>query len=112
MSLTINGAAIDSPTSFKVTPFRIERKDRTADGSLVTDVIATKRVYDLGYYQLDGDELVFWTTLYDAGETLTFTYPLNGSTQSKTCWITDMTKEMILESPEVWMGVTITMEEV
>lgn len=112
MSLTINGAAIESPVSFKVTPFRIERKDRTADGSLVTDVIATKRVFEIGYYELTGSELSYWTTLYDAGAPITFTYPRNSSTQSSTCWITDLAKEMVLESPEVWQGVTITMEEI
>jgi len=50
--------------------------------------------------------------LYNAGTTFTFTYPLNGSTQSKTVWISDIAKEMILESPEVWQGVTITLEEI
>jgi hypothetical protein len=112
MSLTVNGADILSPTSFEVTPFRIERRDRVASGAMVIDVIAVKHTYQLGYYALDGDELVFWTGLYNAGTTFTFTYPLNGSTQSKTVWISDIAKKMILESPEVWQDVTISMEEI
>lgn len=112
MSLTINGAAIDNPSSFKPVPFRIERRDRCADGTMVVDVINTKYTFELEYYQLDGSEIVYWTGLYDAGATLTFTFPLNGSTQSKTVWITDISKEMVLLSPEVWMNVRITMEEI
>lgn len=112
MSLTINGSAIISPTNFRPVPFRIERRERTADGTMVIDVIATKHTFDLGYYELDGDEIVFWTGLYSAGATFTFTYPLNGATQTKTVWITDLTKELVLEDPEVWQGVNITMEEI
>ena len=112
MSLTANGTTLLDPNDFSVTPFRIERSKRTADGSLVTDVIAIKHSYQIGYDELDGDEVVFWTTLYEGGSTFTFTYPRNGSTQSKTVWITDLTKKMTSITPETWEDVVISMEEV
>ena len=112
MTLTVNGTIILSPISFVPTPFRIERRDRTADGTMVIDIIAIKHTYEVRYEELYGSELVFWTTLYDAGVPVTLTYPLNKSTQTKTVWITDIDKELVLEDPEVWQDVTISMEEI
>lgn len=116
MSLTINGTAITSPNTFNITPTRIERKQRTADGTMVIDVIARKNTYTLGYPYLSGgssgSEIQVWTTLYDTDATFTFVYPLNGASQTKTCWVSDIRYEMYSESPEVWRNVSITLEEI
>lgn len=116
MSITINGSAIIPPNSFIITPTRIERKERTANGTLVVDIIAIKNTYDLTYEDLtgasSGSEIKLWTDLYDAGSTFTLTYPQDGATISKTCWISELPRELYRETPEGWRNISITLEEI
>lgn len=117
MSLTISGTAITTPNSFSITPTRIERKDRTADGTLVIDIIARKNTYTLGYDYLigasSGSEIKVFTDLYNADAQFTFTYTQDGATVSKTCWISDIQRELYSESPvEAWQNISITLEEI
>jgi hypothetical protein len=113
MSLTVNGSAIlDIGLKFRPRNTRIERKSRVADGSLVVDVIARKRVFSLTYEDLDGSEYEYWDDLYAAATSFTFTYPLDGETQTCTVWVANVEGQLVCESPERWAGVSITLEEI
>ena len=46
-NFTLNGVAIDDPNAFTPSRQRIETAERTADGSLVVDVIAVKLSFDV-----------------------------------------------------------------
>ena len=48
-NFTLNGVAIDDPNAFTPSRRRIETAERTADGSLVVDVIAVKMTFELYY---------------------------------------------------------------
>lgn len=55
---------------YSVEQLEIGREDRTADGTLVVDIIAVKKIFTLRYATIDQSELLFFQQLYDLRETL------------------------------------------
>ena len=56
--LTVNGAAVKSPTSLKVSVFEVGSGEvRSASGSLVSDCVAVKRIVALEWAMMEPAEL-------------------------------------------------------
>jgi hypothetical protein len=112
-NFTLNGVAIDDPNAFTPSRQRIETAERTADGSLVVDVIAVKMTFELYYPVRTGTQLATFLTHYDAGTFIPFTYTEAGTAQSKTVRVSNITHALIYycDSTEYWQDVRITLME-
>lgn len=97
---------------FSISPDEIARKERTASGRYVKDVIATKLVFRLDYEAIDGDALEVFLDLYDLQSELNLIID-NGSTSSYTVLMSPIDRErLVLFDTGLWGGVSVELLEV
>lgn len=102
---------IPRPDSFKISPIKIERAERTASGRLVKDVIAKKKQFQLSYKGLDAQTTTMLEDLYyDIEGFLSFVYESNGIEKNAIVDFTDFDKER-LQTPDEYWKVDIVLEE-
>lgn len=66
----VNGIAIKAPTEITISPENLDKAERTMDGTLVVDVIGTKRKIDVKWDYLSKKDM---TTLANATKNSAFT---------------------------------------
>ena len=111
--MTLNGLTIPTPIiPMKIKPIRIERKERTASGKLVTDIVADKHEYELSYSGLSVASMLIFKTIFTAGAPVTFTYLDSAGAQSKTVYMPSLPYSIHKLNPLLSQGVTIKLEEI
>jgi len=94
--ITVDGAAIPTPSSFQVGVMDLSKAERNANGTLIIERIATKRKLELGWSYLSQVDLA---ALFTAVSPVTFTvvYPdaQTGAARSCTCYAGDRSAGMI-----------------
>jgi hypothetical protein len=107
------------PDGFEITEadFEIAREGRVANGDLVSDVIAVKKLFRIGYEAAVGqDALDSLTALFDAGVTTPLSLILegdDGSTRTYTVKFRPFRRtQMTPRSSWLYEPVTFTLEEV
>ena len=112
--------------TFKVDAIELARKERTASGKLVKDIIALKRQITLDYSYIDGDNLEIFLDMYDLESELSLIvydsdYDAGGGTttvsddtvQSYTVLMQPINYQRVLVTGNgLWSGVSIVLEEV
>ena len=68
--LRVNGLAIKAPSEITVSPENLDKAERTMDGTLVVDVIGTKRKVDVKWEYLSKEDM---TILANATKDSAFT---------------------------------------
>ena len=66
----VNGIAIKAPTEITISPENLDKAERTMDGTMVVDVIGTKRKIDVNWEYLSKEDM---TTLANATKNSAFT---------------------------------------
>ena len=59
---SINGKTIKSPTEITISPEHLDKAERTLDGTMVIDVIGTKKKVDVSWEYLAKEDLKVLTT--------------------------------------------------
>ena len=113
MTFTLGTLNLVNPHEFLPEPYRVDRSNVMADGSLKFDVIAIKHRFHLKWEYLDGADYAKIKALYDANQTYKFTYPYNGYPVTKTVWVSACHPgSMVSVTPELYAGVTVELAEV
>ena len=101
-------------SSFAENEIEISREERVANGSLVTDTIATKKLFSLTYSTMTQATLDLLMTEYDKGETLSFLVERADSTvNAYTVKFRPISRVRLLAMDRwLWRGVTFQLEEV
>jgi len=101
-------------SSFAENEIEISREERVANGSLVTDTIATKKLFSLTYSTMTQATLDLLMTEYDKGETLSCLVERADSTvDSYTVKFRPISRVRLLAMDRwLWRGVTFQLEEV
>ena len=66
----VNGVKIKAPTEITISPENLDKAERTMDGTMVVDVIGTKRKIDVNWEYLSKEDM---TTLAHATRNSVFT---------------------------------------
>lgn len=92
----VNGNEIPEPNSFVVTYNKIQKKQRLANGRMVKDTIAIKNVFELNYPFIEYVDLEPIITAFElAAEFFVLTYEHEGSTQTATVEISDLSTQLL-----------------
>lgn len=96
----------------------LSRSERTADGTLVTDIIATKYQFTLAYDTIDEDHLNYFEILYNLQENLSLIV-FSSDTESDTYTVKmqpyDQSRFLLyggVIGDPIWQGVNIVLEEI
>ncbi len=111
--LGISGNEVDipAPSGFKIDPQPIARKDRTASGKLVEDIIAVKKVFTLDYAALNVNQVQVLLIEYERSSFLSFIYTDCGIEKQAVVWFASFPRERLLTPSEYWGNFSITLEE-
>jgi hypothetical protein len=99
---------------FSIQQKEIGREERTADGTLVSDIIAVKNVFTLRYETIDQSQLLFFQQLYDLRQKLSLLV-YSSDVNYSGYWVIMKPFEqtrLLAVAGGVWEGVTITLDEV
>ena len=101
-------------SSFAENEFEINREERVANGSLVIDTIAIKKLFSLTYSTMTQATLDLLMTEYNKGEELSFLVERADSTVgSYTVKFRPISRVRLLAMDRwLWRGVTFQLEEV
>jgi len=92
----------------------LSREQRTANGRLVRDVIAIKKIVRMSYELVDGDDLDTFKMLYELQAELSFIHQRTNSTQDTYTVLLrpfDYTR-LVLLAPGLWTGAVLELAEV
>lgn len=114
--MKINGVTILTPTELKVSTFRISKSERTADGSMVMDIIAVKRRLDLSWAVIadsDLQQIMGLLAPTQAFHAVIYPDPENGETATITVYVGDTGQEVgqRVAGTRYWKDVTISLIE-
>ena len=104
--------------TFSIKRNRISRKDRTADGTLVEDVIARKLEFTLAYDTMDEDELWNFESLYNTNYPLSliiYTDDVSFDQYDVLMRPYDQTRLLLFGSEgghAIWQGMTFVFDEI
>ena len=114
--LRLNGKAIKAPKEITISPENLDKAERTMDGTMVVDIIGTKRKIDVSWEYLSKEDM---TILANATRKETFTQvTFHEKTTAEFITITaraegltyspfyDWAKDKLL-----WKGVAVTFKE-
>lgn len=89
--IRINGVAIPNPSDIDRGEFDITRSERTSDGTMVRDVVTTKRRIDITYDFLSDPDYAAIKTLLAGKGFVQVTYPSPGGEVTMTAYPGDIT---------------------
>ncbi len=99
--------------TYKISNMEQARKGRTAGGTLVKDIIATKKQFTLNYKLIDDSELDKYITLYDANSKLILRDSRDTGYTDYTVLMDPIDHERIIADVDgLWGNVQITLSEV
>lgn len=111
----IDNQQIAKPTSVEVGKFRLTKAQRTADGTMVMEWIATKRQVQLGWQIISASELDHVLDLLDTGvfHQLTFPDPQGGESMTITVYVGDISYKAwhYRDGQRYWRDVSIGLVE-
>lgn len=99
---------------FKIETTEIGRSERTADGTLVTDIIATKKRFILTYATIDQSDLLYFQQLYDLKTKLSLLI-YTSDTNYTGYWVSMQPfnqSRLLSICGGVWENVTIILDEI
>lgn len=103
---------IPAPASLIVQTVDLSRRDRTASGRMVTDVIPVKSNYRLTYKGLSAATMKIFADIYKQGEAVSFIYDDSEGEKQVMVYITSLPREIFKKRPDLSQNVSITLEEV
>ena len=110
----IGTTTIVSPDKFKISHFNLTKANRTADGTMVMELIAKKEKFSFTYYYLTGTDLAQLVTLL-FGDDLFFdlTYTRNDIEYTKTVYVGEIKYEegITQTGQEVWKNIDFNLIE-
>lgn len=114
LGLPGNEISLPEPTDITETPIEIKREARTADGSLVTDIIAVKYVYTLTYVYLTYEEMEsIESIITDMGNRLNLVIKKKNRTETISVRVSLPPKKLVLAyGPWGYENITIIMEAI
>lgn len=115
LGVTTGTLELLSPYSrkFKISNIELSRKGRTADGTLVKDIIATKKEFSLSYDMIDDSELQKYIDLYAEDSELILRDSRSDGYTDYTVLMDPIDYERIIASEDgLWGNVQITLTEV
>lgn len=113
--ISIDSVQISTPSNFTAGVLDITKAERNANGTLIIEIIATKRKLELKYNYLSNSDL---STLFNAISPTTFTVdypdPVTGAERSGTFYKGDRKSGMIIYESGVpkWKDITFNLIEV
>lgn len=88
--LKVAGTLLPNPAKLEVGEFDISRAERTADGTMAMEIIATKRRIDVEWHMIPDSQL---NTILNAVKAnrpfFSVEYPFAGGTTTMTCYLGD-----------------------
>lgn len=75
----INGKKIKAPTELSVSPEVLDKAERTVDGTMVVDVIGTKRIVDVSWEYLSKEDMTVLTKAVGGDKFAEITFHDNGT---------------------------------
>jgi hypothetical protein len=102
---------IYKPTGFMINPIPIERRERTASGKLVKDIIAIKHEFILSYNALPPEPIKILKTEYNRHMVLNFIYPDIDGDEMVKIWFESFPREKLLTPLHLWGNFSIRFEE-
>lgn len=75
----INGKKIKAPTELTVSPEVLDKAERTVDGTMVVDVIGTKRIVDVSWEYLSKEDMTVLTKAVGGDKFAEITFHDNGT---------------------------------
>lgn len=113
--LQIDGVAIASPKSFKVSINDLDgESNRNAKGELIRDRVAVKRKLELEWPPLTNSQMsTLLTKVQNVFFTVTYPDPMTGSNQTKTFYVGDRTAPMYKNTAGniLWEGLNMNFIE-
>lgn len=103
---------------FSKKTIELSRSERTADGTLVTDIIAIKYQFNLSYETIDESHLDYFELLYNLQQDLSlivYSSDTNSDTYSVKMQPYDQNRLLLFGAADggaVWQGVNIILEEI
>jgi hypothetical protein len=90
--IEINGVEIPSPSEFNIGIQDISKSERNASGTMIMEIITTKRKLELSYKYLTKDQLAsLLSAINSAFFTVTYTDPEDNAEKTITCYKGDRT---------------------
>ncbi len=114
--LRLNGKAIAAPKEITVSPENLDKAERTMDGTMVIDIIGTKRKVDVNWEYLSKEDMAILTnaTKEDAFTTVTFHDKTTAAFISITARAEGLTYSPYYDWANdrlLWKGVAVTFKE-
>ncbi len=114
-TVLIDNRQIVQPASIEIGKFRLTKAQRTADGTMVMELIATKRQVQLGWAVIAAPDLDYILDLLDTGvfHQLTFPDPQGGESMTITVYVGDISYKawQYRDGVRYWRDVSITLIE-
>lgn len=116
MLISINGASVPSPDTYKVTISDLDASaNRSGNGTLFRDRIAVKRTIELGWALLDSMDLSqLLKAVSPVFFTVTYLDPELNSFRAGTFYVSDRPQSVALKQPDgtyKWSGVSLSLVE-
>lgn len=75
----INGKKIKAPTELTVSPEVLDKAERTVDGTMVVDIVGTKRIVDVSWEYLSKEDMTVLTKAVGGDKFAEITFHDNGT---------------------------------
>ena len=75
----INGKKIKAPTVLTVSPEVLDKAERTVDGTMVVDIVGTKRIVDVSWEYLSKEDMTVLTKAVGGDKFAEITFHDNGT---------------------------------
>lgn len=75
----VNGKKIKAPTDITISPELLDKAERTVDGTMVVDVVATKRKVDVSWEYLSKEDMTTLTKTIGIDKFVTISFHDNGT---------------------------------
>ena len=101
----INNIIIATPDDFTISHFNITKANRTANGTMVMDLIAKKLTFSIKYDYIQEEDLALILSLISTDELFfTFTYTRNNIEYTKTVYVGEIKyiESITQTGQEVW----------
>ncbi|WP_256846908.1 hypothetical protein [Paenibacillus sp. Pae108] len=113
MSLTIDGAAIKTPTKFLIRRYNLTKSGRVASGKMTMEIIAQKREFNFEYSTIMGTELdnILNLIMNPSKPFFTLAYMENGVSKSARCYAGAIPSDLLRSDIWMWTDVNFSLIE-
>ena len=110
--MRLNNQTIVKPTELEINHEKISKKQRTASGRLVEEIVAIKRIFSLRYRGLKRSDLQIFLELQSSVEPITFEFTDSGETDTAQVYIASIPRVISPYADVVNTNIEVVLEEV